>query len=427
MCEKQPWYVITKQHSQLIQILRTDPTLDKTKIAEKIGVSYPTLYKAYDELKNSKILSDDNKINKEYGTFVGVSIGTALCKITFLHFDFTQYTEVDFKQFKNLIFELSKNNTEVDFINLEDNSNYIYFHTPSEFRVLKNTLDIVFEGLIKKCENDQEFNLLSIGISCTGSVDESDQTVRESHNLNYLEGRRIEDLLFFDKNEFFKSKQIDCFLVQNSKAAVIAEKFNLYEKNQPEDLKNCKNVAAVYLEYGVGVGLVIDNKLFSGSSGYAGEVGHIPISYSIVDIPKDLEDNKKRICTCGSSDCVDNIIRSFVFNDSPKDFKCMLSSDIELYLKDNPINAKYLAQTLGYIANLVSSILNVDLIIFTGKLYKSIDVIKKVLEETLDKNNSKYNRRDCRIHMSRIGTMAPSIGAAIYSYYRKSNLQLDWS
>ena len=425
MNENKDWGKTVKQYHKFLQALRLYPELDKIKIAEKTNVSPPTLYKAFDDLKEQLLVNGDTRINPLFGTFVGISIGTSLCKVVFLHFDFTEYDKEDFKLFKDEILQLHN----IDIITNDTNNDYdyVYFKTPDSFGQLKQYLDIIFD-VIQKLVREDKLNLLSIGISSTGSIDEKKQVIRQAHNLSYLDGRTIDDLYFSDKKVFFQSNNIPIFLVQNSTAAVIAEKFKIHQNEK--DLKDNKNLVAVYLEYGIGAGFIINGKLYSGTNGYAGEIGHIPVPITMLDQCQDLikiknfKVNSK--CTCGATGCIDHVVRSLAFSEFDTNYKYKNSDDLYKYFCENDKEAKCLGMILGYITNTLAAILNVDLVIFTGKLYKSMPVLKKHIEKSLDENNLKYNRCDCKIYESKIGTLAPAIGAAIYSYYKNCDIEIEW-
>ena len=55
---------------------------------------------------------------------------------------------------------------------------------------------------------------------------------------------------------------------------------------------NAGNVIVVNLDYGIGSGIFIDGKPLYGASGYAGEIGHIPLF------------NNEKICLCGKKGCL---------------------------------------------------------------------------------------------------------------------------
>jgi len=54
-----------------------------------------------------------------------------------------------------------------------------------------------------------------------------------------------------------------------------------------------KNTCVVNLDYGIAIGIFADNKPIYGASGYAGEIGHIPMF------------NNEKICFCGKKGCLE--------------------------------------------------------------------------------------------------------------------------
>ncbi len=76
------------------------------------------------------------------------------------------------------------------------------------------------------------------------------------------------------------------FIENDSTAIAIAEhKFGA--------AKDIDDVLVINLNWGVGLGMIIDNKLFKGSSGFAGEFSHIPLS------------NLNKLCSCGKRGCLE--------------------------------------------------------------------------------------------------------------------------
>jgi predicted NBD/HSP70 family sugar kinase len=55
-----------------------------------------------------------------------------------------------------------------------------------------------------------------------------------------------------------------------------------------------KNVMVININWGVGLGMILNGQLFRGNNGFAGEFSHIPV----------FKDNKK-ICSCGKTGCLE--------------------------------------------------------------------------------------------------------------------------
>lgn len=59
--------------------------------------------------------------------------------------------------------------------------------------------------------------------------------------------------------------------------------------------RNKENVLVLYLDWGIGLGLILDGKLYRGATGFAGEFSHIPIE----------EDGE--LCICGKTGCLQTV------------------------------------------------------------------------------------------------------------------------
>lgn len=426
---------VIKQNEHMLNLLRFYRGIDRSEISRRLQISMPTVYKAIDELSNQNIIiKSDNSIfiNDEYAYLIGVSIGSALCKISFLDLSFNMLDTQKFANYKGDICEKIEDNiADKELLRKcmnDDSKNYIYFKTPTQFSELKNILNCIFEFIQASIEKHL-FKVLSIGISCTGVINNKTQTILSAHNLDYLDNSTLDTLIFPDKQRFFNDSQIYVCLVQNSNASVVAEKIHLYQTNSP--YKSKKNVVALYLGVGIGAGIYL-NGLYSGASGYSGEIGHTKAPmYETKYLDK--KDNGSNIldksCTCGNEDCYDFKMRTYVFRMNKEAFSVFSADQIRDYLKDgdNQDKAELFGKYLGNMVNSLTNLLNIDLIIFTGKFYKCMDSLYNSIVSVQDQNKLKFSRNDCTLLTSTYGSLAPSVGAAIYSYHKRFDLELTWN
>ncbi len=133
--------------------------------------------------------------------------------------------------------------------------------------------------LLKQSEIDLD-KLLGIGISMPGLV-----SSQEGKNFTYfLEEEESESLEQVLKKKFGKPVHI----LNDAKSACLAESnFGLANKK--------KNVLVISMDWGIGLGIIIDGKMYHGSSGFAGEFGHIPI----------IDDGL--LCLCGKRGCLETV------------------------------------------------------------------------------------------------------------------------
>lgn len=115
----------------------------------------------------------------------------------------------------------------------------------------------------------------AIGIGCPGTCN-SDGVVEYSNNLGFVNVPLRSDI----ENEF----GIKTYLDNDANAAAFGE----YVAGAA---KGAKNAVAITLGTGVGAGIIIDGKIYSGSNCAGGEIGHTVL---VVD---------GRECTCGRRGC----------------------------------------------------------------------------------------------------------------------------
>lgn len=119
--------------------------------------------------------------------------------------------------------------------------------------------------------------ILAIGITMPGFVD-----TETGVNNSYNPGSPLHNLRANVEHRF----NIPTFLENDSTAIAIAEKeFGLAKK--------ISEALIINLNWGVGLGMIIQNQLFKGHSGFAGEFSHIPLA------------NENKLCSCGKKGCLE--------------------------------------------------------------------------------------------------------------------------
>jgi glucokinase-like ROK family protein len=122
--------------------------------------------------------------------------------------------------------------------------------------------------------------LMGIGISMPGLVNS-----REGRNHTYLRTpRNAESLQQILEQKFEKP----VYIQNDVKSAALAEyRFGLAQSK--------KDVLVISMDWGIGIGMIMDGKLRSGTSGFAGEFGHIPL----------VENGT--LCHCGKRGCLETV------------------------------------------------------------------------------------------------------------------------
>lgn len=129
---------------------------------------------------------------------------------------------------------------------------------------------------------DELDNVLAIGISSTGAVDTESQKIITSFDFPDVDNLEIGKLIR-------ARYHVPCVFNNDSKSSALAEK--LFGKGKDYD-----NFIVVCPTNGIGSGIVCDDELFQGGSGYVGELGHTSIDYN------------GNLCHCGNRGCLDTYI-----------------------------------------------------------------------------------------------------------------------
>ena len=122
-----------------------------------------------------------------------------------------------------------------------------------------------------------EEKIIGIGIEMPGLVD-SETGVNKTYMVS---GRPVAQI-------FQEKFGMDVLIENDAKTRAFAElRFG--------EARSKKNVLAVHLDWGIGLGIIVNGKLYKGRDGFAGEFGHLP-----------MVDNGI-LCNCGKYGCLETI------------------------------------------------------------------------------------------------------------------------
>lgn len=419
------------ENEKLLNILRCNPTVEKTALAKKMDISFPTLVKQLEELKKQGILINDNKMEVDANAFFlcGISIGGAQCKVTFID---AKYNVLSGERFNEICDKYGV--LQQTFFESTDGKNnnygYRYFHTPDNETDLKLNLNAIIKDIIKMYNiavTEKEVPvILGIGIAITGSIDAKQQIVISSHNVEYMTNMSKEMLISPDVLQMLREKGILFVIDHNAKALAVCEKFSLYQQNNINgEYSRKKNIASFYLGSGIGCGLILDNTLVRGCRNLNGELGHIQVP-RYKDNCRDIDDDSR--CSCGAKACLEHYIIRDVFQMSKEEFKRISSNDIKSYLNNLPEDIKekklrMLGYYIGWAIDMIVKLLNVDLIIFSGKMTCFMNELWQYITPVA--GNIDYAMLDCSMIISKYAALAPAIGAGILSSY-PANYSITW-
>ncbi|RYF19470.1 MAG: ROK family transcriptional regulator [Flavobacteriales bacterium] len=236
-----------------------------------------------------------------------------------------------------------------------------------------------------------------------------------SGRINYATGYSYS---FFHFNEEPLSRVIErniglrIFLENDSRAMAFGE-FSAGVVHEEE------NVLFLNMDYGMGVGIMINSQLYYGKSGFAGEFGHIPFF------------NNEIICSCGKKGCLETevsgwaLIRKFkeklsegssssLSQMAPDEIK--LSDIINAAINDDVLAIELVAEVgekLGKGIAVLINIFNPEMVILGGSLAETGEYIRLPIKSALNKYSLSLVNNDTQLKMSKLGESAGVVGACL--------------
>ncbi|WP_262247497.1 ROK family protein [Parapedobacter soli] len=266
-----------------------------------------------------------------------------------------------------------------------------------------NTLCTVIDEFIRASSVQRE-KILGIGVNLTGRI-------------NYKTGYSYS---FFNFHEDPLSKIIEAyigihtFLENDSRAMAYGEFCNGAVREE-------KDVLFVNLDHGIGMGIMVNGQLYYGKSGFAGEVGHIP-----------MLDNEI-LCHCGKKGCLETeasgeaITRIFkerlskgatsiVTNKRPVVDEITLEDIIEAANNDDTLAIELITEAgekIGKGMAMLVNLFNPELIILGGCLATTGDYIRLPIKNALNKYSLSLVNNDTQLAISQLADRAGITGACL--------------
>ncbi len=188
--------------------------------------------------------------------------------------------------------------------------------------------------------------------------------------------------------------------------------------------KGKKNVLMLQADWGLGLGIIINGKLYGGKSGFSGEFGHLPIVDNGV------------LCSCGKQGCLETIVSATAIVRMAKEginkgnsslITELVNGDtdkIEISVVIQAANrgdqfAISLFSEAGYwlgrgIVYLIQ-IFNPELIIIGGRLAEASPFILAPIQQAINIFSNRDLSSDTEIRFSELGSKAGTVGAAAYA------------
>jgi glucokinase len=240
----------------------------------------------------------------------------------------------------------------------------------------------------------------AVGVGIPGIVEQNTGRVFVAPNVPSLNGYALGE-------EFSKRVGMPIFADNDANAAALAEAWLGAGRGSERQI-------FVSLGTGIGAGLILDGRIWSGTSGYAGEVGHIQVD------PKGLP------CGCGSRGCVETIAgiagwvrraeAALATRESslrgqeldPKSIVAAAQAGDTLALEIVDESADALGVGIGATLNL----LNLDRVVLGGGIAAAGDFLLTRIAEAVRKRTFAQVFSDCDFRLAELAGDAGLVGAA---------------
>lgn len=168
-----------------------------------------------------------------------------------------------------------------------------------------------------------------------------------------------------------------------------------------------KNMAYITIGTGIGCGLILNNSLFIGENGFAGEVGHIYL------------ENVKNICNCGHQGCFQSIASGpAIINEYNAIAKEKLKSLEEMSLK-NILHDPVVSQVFSHVTESISIVvynltmcLDISIFVIGGGVSNIGAKFISQIENKVNERLKKFERK-ISVHPAQLGEFSGVYGALL--------------
>lgn len=378
------------QKVRLVKLLHAEGAKSNADICRVLNISSPTSIILLNELLSEGLIEKKGK---------GKSIGGRKPEL---------YSLLN-NSFYVLCIEMDRFKTEMAI--LDNNNNNITGIKSFSLRLTKDKSAIKLlhefaDQLIASSGIDKN-KLVGIGLGMPGLVDSN-----AGNNYTYLvsisgDSKTLQDIL---EEKFNKP-----VYVQNDvKTNTLAEcRFGL--------ALNKKDALVLLMDWGIGLGIIMDGKLQSGMSGFAGEIGHIPFV-------KDGE-----LCHCGKRGCLETVASGIALARMAKEgiksgqtslLNALSEEEIDQIEPQIVIDAankgdqyainilSQVGENLGKAVATLIQLFNPELIILGGKIAEAKQYITIPMRHAINTYCMTRIRENTKIVLSTLGHSAGILGSA---------------
>ncbi len=381
-----------QQKKKILNLLYKHETLSGPLISKRIGVSLPTAISLLNELLELKYIEARGAGESSGGrkpTLFGLSnnsIYVVACEV-----ERYKAKLIIYNSHNQPVTPLVKFETSIDDNHLVDK---IYQH--AQQLIIENNID--------------EDRILGIGITMPGLIDEANGinfTIKSKSHRNIRE--RLE-------------KKFEKLVYVNNDARMQA-----YGEYIFGAARGHKNAIVVTWSWGVGLGVIIDGKLYNGSTGFAGELSHIQL----------VEDGN--LCICGKRGCLETVTSAYVLvreatkginenrvSQLTEQFKGKTSElkpeDVILAARAGDEFSIHLLHQVGLALgkglSITLQLLNPDIVVLGGPVSMANQFVLTSIQQSLNKYCLEQIYANTRIEISEIWEQSGLLGVTAMMYQK---------
>ena len=310
---------------------------------------------------------------------------------------------------KDAVIALDIGGTSIKGAIINEEGNILYkdsFNIEANFTSEEHKTNIT--NIIKKLlENmPSEYNAIGIGLDCPGVMNSETHHMGGAENVPGLHGIKFSDI-----GDLF---DLPIKTANDASMAALGE-----AKYGSGKDKEYKSVMFITLGTGVGGGFVFNGKLFTGSLGGAGEVGHVFV----------VPDGDK--CNCGSSGCIERYASAtgFIAMAKQKIHKNVVPTTLtyeelekgkakaifDAAKKGDALAKETIAECSYYLGMSIAQALNMldlDLVLIGGGLCKDFDMMIEHIRRGVNNYGLRMMVRNLEIKPASLGNDAGVLGCA---------------
>jgi glucokinase len=201
------------------------------------------------------------------------------------------------------------------------------------------------------------------------------------------------------QKEFSEATGLNVYLENDTNLLALAEHRHVYP--------TVKNLILVKIATGIGSGIIVNGQLLTGSSGSAGDIGHVQL-----DALKGLS------CRCGHTDCVESFSSGWALTEKFNQMGYSLedTSDISELCRNGDLRVLQLvSEASSYIGHAVAdavNLLNPSKVVLAGRLVDASDKVLATIKEVVYQRSGALATKNLEILASKLGPEAALLGSA---------------